>query len=326
MDERNRSDSPPLGETVETWSTPSGQAAPLGRRPSEELLPGWPALPDPRSLAGDDRRQLWPQEPARPPRRGLPVLLFLLTCASTFFVGGPAFAVSLMTILLAHELGHYLQARKNGVPASLPYFLPMPISPIGTMGAVIAMRPRTAGIRALFDVAVTGPVAGLVPSLVLSYVGLTRSVLTVVEEVEAANYLHLGEPLVFKLLSYLVFGPVPPGMSVTLDPIAFAGWVGIFITALNMLPIGQLDGGHILYALSPRVAYLVSLTLLGVGVLNTLLSGNWTWTLMLLILILIGVRHPPTAGGERLDLKRKVLGTVMLAFVIVGFTPTPFIL
>ena len=109
------------------------------------------------------------------------------------------------------------------------------------------MRPHAAHRRALFDLAITGPIAGLIPALAASYAGLKMSTVTVLEE--GGNYLRLGEPLVFKLLSQLTIGPLPEGHDVTLHPIAYAGWVGIFITALNLLPIGQLDGGHIAYAL-----------------------------------------------------------------------------
>lgn len=264
-----------------------------------------------------------PPEP-RGPRWALPSFLFIATCFSTFLVGGPAFAASLMFILLAHELGHYLQARRYGVPASLPYFIPMPFTPIGTMGAVIGMRPHSAHTRALFDLAITGPIAGLIPALVASYAGLRMSTVGVIEE--GGNFLRLGEPLVFKLLSQLIFGPLPEGHDVTLHPIAFAGWVGIFITALNLLPIGQLDGGHILYTLLPRYAYPVSLALLAAAAVAVVVGGYWQWSLLILLLALIGARHPPTANQTPLSRGRQLLGALMLLFVFVGFTPTPFIL
>ncbi len=299
-------------------------------------MPAWPddggePYRPPPSYSGvfrQVRAEPPPEPPPEPERRGprwqLPLALFAATCVSTFLVGGFAYAVPLMVILLAHEFGHFFQARRYGVPASLPYFIPMPLTPIGTMGAIIGMRPHAAHCRALFDLAITGPIAGLIPSLVASYVGLRLSTVQVIEEGD--NFLRLGEPLVFKLLSQLTFGPVPEGHSVTLHPIAYAGWVGIFITALNLLPIGQLDGGHILYTLLPRFAHPVSLALLASAAVAVVVGGYWQWTLMILLLALIGVRHPPTANEVRLDPGRRVLGWLTLTFVFFGFTPTPFIL
>ena len=241
------------------------------------------------------------------------------------FVDGLSYAFGVMAILTAHELGHYFQARRYGVPASLPYFIPMPLTPFGTMGAIIAMRSRTADPKALFDLAITGPLAGLVPALALSTIGLRLSRVELVETTAAENYLTLGEPLIFKLLSFLTLGPLEEGSTVVLHPIAFAGWVGIFITALNLLPIGQLDGGHILYTLLPRAAHAVSITFLAAAVVAVVVGGLWHWSVLILILLLIGVRHPPTADGDPIERKRAVLGWATLLFVVVGFTPTPFL-
>jgi len=265
-----------------------------------------------------------PEEPPTPSRRRwvLPLILYLATIATTFLMIGPAYSLSLMTILTAHELGHYFQARRYGVPASLPFFIPLPLPPIGTLGAVILMRKQSARRRALFDVAITGPIAGLLPALAMSYAGLRMSEVTAVDEVQG---LKLGEPLLFKLLSYLAIGPVPEGYDVLLHPIAYAGWVGFFITALNLIPIGQLDGGHILYSLLPGRAHLLSAGLFAAAITAVAVGGYWQWTLMLVLLALVGVRHPPMAeGGAPLGGVRVVLGWLMLLFVLVGFTPTPF--
>src|SRR6476620_6672406 len=192
------------------------------------------------------------------PRRGggLNVLLFIATCICTSMVGGWQYSASLLTILLSHEFGHYLQARRYSVPASLPFFIPIPAPPIGTMGAVILMQPGKGDRRAIFDIAITGPLAGLVPALIFSIIGLHVS-----QVVDTANFKDidtLGEPLVFKALAYLTFGPLPEGKDVVLGPLAYASWVGIFITTLNLIPIGQLDGGHILYALLRTKAHFVA--------------------------------------------------------------------
>lgn len=265
-----------------------------------------------------------PQPPT--PRKsgiGLPVVLFVATCLSTLFSGGWQFSLALMTTLLAHEFGHYLQARRYGVPASLPYFIPMPASPIGTMGAVILMQPGRGDRRAIFDVAITGPLAGMLPALLFSIIGLHWS--HVVTVTHTKPELILGEPLVFKALGYLIFGPLADDQDVLIHPIAFAGWVGIFITALNLIPIGQLDGGHILYALLRWRAHFVAQTLLIAAAMGVVLWGYWGWTLMLLLLMLMGPNHPPTANDNvPIGTVRTILGWATLLFIIVGFTPEPF--
>jgi membrane-associated protease RseP (regulator of RpoE activity) len=262
---------------------------------------------------------------SQPPQRRvlMPLLLFIGTCVSTYLVGGPAFSAALMLTLLAHELGHFFQAHRYRVPASLPYFIPMPASPIGTMGAVIVMQPRVGDRRSLFDIAVTGPVAGLVPALIFSIIGLQWS--EVVETGGRAFGLTLGEPLLFKLLAYFTFGHLPDGQDVALHPVAYAGWVGIFITALNLIPIGQLDGGHILYALLLRRAHSVARILLAAAMLGVIIWGYWGWTLMIVLLFLMGTAHPPTANDHApLGSGRRALGWAALLFVPLGFTPVPF--
>jgi membrane-associated protease RseP (regulator of RpoE activity) len=281
--------------------------------PVDEFLPADVEVPPPAT----------PVLPPRQRRTVLPWVLFLLTCWSTYSVGGLAFAVPVMFILVCHEMGHFLQARRYHVPASYPYFIPMPFSPIGTMGAVIGMQAHVGDRKALFDIAITGPLAGLFPALVCCVVGLHAS--TVVETSHQGTSLMLGEPLVFKALSYLVFGPLGENRDIMLHPIAFAGWVGLFVTALNLVPIGQLDGGHILYSLLRRKAHPVATGLLFAVILAVVVLGYWGWSLMILLLVLIGAKHPPTADDNApLGPVRPVLGWLMLLFVPFGFTPTPF--
>jgi membrane-associated protease RseP (regulator of RpoE activity) len=234
-----------------------------------------------------------------------------------------AFSIGLMTILLAHEFGHYLQARRYGVPATLPYFIPMPFSPIGTMGAMIAMQPGRGDRRSLFDIAVTGPLAGLVPALLFSIIGLYWSDVIAVNDQRFG--MSLGEPILFKLLTYITHGPLADGQDIALHPLAFAGWVGIFITALNLIPIGQLDGGHILYSLLLRGAHPIAQLLLAAAMVAVIIWGYWGWTLMIFLLMLIGPVHPPTANDNMpLGTGRTVLGWASLLFVPIGFTPVPF--
>ena len=267
---------------------------------------------------------------AAPPRRRwlLPLVLFVATCLSTYWLGGSVYAIPLMLILGAHEMGHFLQAWRYRVPASFPYFIPMPLSPIGTMGAVIAMRGRVADRRALFDIAITGPIAGLVPAVVLTVVGLKLSRVVSLEGIRGIPI--LGEPLLFKLLAYWIYGPLGDEVDILLHPIGFAGWVGIFITALNLIPIGQLDGGHILYALLRRKAHPVAVMLLGtaaasVVVLSVWNPSVWGWLVMITLLFVMGPKHPPTADDHvPLGRWRVLLGWLILLFVPLGFTPTPF--
>ena len=266
---------------------------------------------------------LQPIPPWQQRRIRLPVLLFVATCLSTWVTGGLVFSLALMTTLFAHEMGHYLQARRYGVPASLPYFIPMPLSPIGTMGAVIVMQPGLGNRRSLFDIAVSGPLAGLVPALIFSIIGLHWSEVVAVNDQRFG--MTLGEPILFKLLNYLTHGPLADGQDIALHPLAFAGWVGIFITALNLIPIGQLDGGHILYSLLLRRAHPIAQLLLAGAMVAVVVWGYWGWTLMIFLLMLMGPAHPPTANDNMpLGTARTVLGWACLLFVPIGFTPVPF--
>ena len=261
----------------------------------------------------------------------LPLLLFAATCYTTLQVGtvvygkwgGLTFAAALMFTLLCHEFGHFFQSLRYGVPASFPYFIPMPASPIGTMGAVIVMQPNVGDRRAIFDIGITGPLAGLVPALVFSVIGLHWS--HVVDATGPAG-LRLGEPLLFKALEYLTFGPLRPHQEVAFHPLAYAGWVGVFITALNLIPIGQLDGGHVLYGILLGRAYPFARMFLLLAILGVVLFGYWGWSLMILLLMLIGPIHPPTANDNiPLGTARTILGWATLCFVPIGFTPVPFI-
>jgi membrane-associated protease RseP (regulator of RpoE activity) len=252
-----------------------------------------------------------------------PIILFIATCYTTWHAVDLTYALAIMTTLLAHELGHFLQAVRYRVPASLPYFIPMPGSITGTMGAVIVMQPGMGNRRALFDIGITGPIAGLVPAILFSVIGLHWSHLEPVVAHRAS--LTLGEPLLFKLLAYLIIGPRPEGMDISLHAVAFAGWVGIFITALNLIPIGQLDGGHVLYALLLRRAHGIAQALLFAAMLAVVVWGYWGWTLMIVLLMLMGSKHPPTSNDDvPLGTGRTILGWASLWFVVFGFTPVPF--
>lgn len=271
--------------------------------------------------------------PARPAGRSrLAMWLFIATCLSTYWVawvdshsivGGFQYSAAVMFILGCHEMGHYLQARRYRIKASLPFFIPMPISPIGTMGAVIAMQSRMGDRKSLFDIGISGPLAGLVPTLVCCVVGIHLSQIIPIPNVKAGVW--LGEPLLFHWLREAILGPFPAGHTMEFHPIAFAGWVGLLITALNLIPIGQLDGGHVLYGLVRTKAHIVARLLLLGAMVAMVLFSYWGWMLMIFLLILIGPEHPPTANDEvRLGPVRTVLGWLTLAFIPLGFTPIPF--
>jgi membrane-associated protease RseP (regulator of RpoE activity) len=273
------------------------------------------------------------------PRRLLIHLaLFVATCGSTFFGwliffgprGALTYSLLIMTILVCHEMGHYLQARRYGVRATLPFFLPMPISPLGTLGAVIAMEPRIGDRRALFDIGITGPLAGLVPTLVCCVVGVQ----TLGDPAPVGDSLfHFGDPLLLELMYWWRFGPLPAGWDVPLNPFLWAGWVGLLVTSLNLMPIGQLDGGHVLYAMMRKRAHRVARFLLlgavaavSIGLLVFWYRPLQVWVLMLVLLVWMGPKHPPTAGDDvPLGSWRYVLGWLTLAFIVIGFTPRPFI-
>lgn len=289
--------------------------------PADEYIEG-PTPDYPREPPLVQTLPLGHYEPPAPPRRRilLPALLFVATCLSTLYARGFAYAVPVMFILTAHELGHFFQALRYRVPASLPFFIPMPFSPVGTMGAVIGMQAHVGDRKALYDIGITGPLAGLVPTIVCLIVGLQWSHVAAI-----GDEIWFGEPLLIKLLIYLTFGPLSDGGRVEWHPLGFAGWVGVFITGLNLIPIGQLDGGHILYSLLRRRAHRVAMFLFFAAAVGIAVFQYWAWSPMLILLYLTGIRHPPTADDNvPLGRGRIILGWLTLSFVLFGFTPQPF--
>ncbi len=273
-------------------------------------------------------------------RRWLNVALFLTTSVTTtiagaFYVGadflsdpwnvlsGLPFSITLMSILLVHEMGHYLTSRYYGVKATLPYFIPGPPL-IGTFGAFIRMESQMPDRRCLFDIGAAGPVAGLILAVPAVIIGLHFS--TVVPGDISGDHVAFGSSLLFGFLSKVTLGVLPDDANILLHPIGFAGWVGLLVTAMNLLPAGQLDGGHVTYALFGRryiwVSRLTVITLLFIGIMG--LSYNWLiWGI--LILFLTGTRHPPPVNPDTpLDGKRKLLGWLLLGTLAVTFPPTPF--
>lgn len=237
-------------------------------------------------------------------------------------LSGLPFAGTLMLILLVHEMGHYLTARYHGVHATLPYFIPAP-SIIGTFGAFIKMESPPWDRRVLFDVGAAGPVAGLALAIPAIVIGLGLS--TVSFDHSGGGGLSLGSSLVFTSLSQLTLGIGPDEAHILLHPVAFAGWIGLLVTALNLLPVGQLDGGHVVYALFGSrqiwVSRLAVAVIAGLAVLD-----YWDgWIFWAVLLVVMGLRHPPPIDDiTPLDLRRKLAAWGMLVLLGLTFTPAPF--
>ena len=318
----------------------------------ETLLP--PPAPGPGTLGA-----------LRPPL--LNVFLFVLTFASAFLAGsalkdtqlpdptpremlrhGLGFSLALLFIMLAHEMGHFFLARKHGVDATWPFFIPAPVlSLIGTLGAVIRLRSLPKTRRALLDIGAAGPIAGFVATLPVLVLGLRWSTVVPVEP-ESPHWtlfeallqwfrngtwpplreaFDLGYPLGMDLVQRLVVGQLPEGMTLALHPIAVAGWFGFLLTALNLLPLGQLDGGHVLYAASPRLHRMlgppISAVLLALGVF-TAFPGWMLWG----FLMGLGLGHHPQLKDPepRIDGRRRLMVGVSLLLLVLSFSPVPLAL
>jgi len=235
-------------------------------------------------------------------------------------LAGVPFAFTLIAILLAHELGHYFACRYYSISASYPYFLPAPTL-IGTLGAFIRIRSPIVNRKALFDVGLAGPVVGFVFAVPALAIAIAYS--KVVPSAQSSAPVIFGDPWLLKMLVALL-RPGIPTQDLLLHPVGRAAWVGLFATALNLLPAGQLDGGHILYSLASEKHRRVSL---GVALLLVPLAVFfWAgWLLWAVLLLLIGFRHPPLLDRwEPLDHKRRVWGVMALAIFLLCFTPSPF--
>jgi membrane-associated protease RseP (regulator of RpoE activity) len=240
--------------------------------------------------------------------------------------GGLYFSVPFLGFLTAHEFGHYGMARWHGLRPSLPYYLPAPIPLTGSLGAVIFFRGHFPNRRVLFDFAAGGPIAGFVVAVVASAVGLWWSPIIVAK---AGQGIPLGDPLVFHWISDAVLGPVRQGYDVSLHPTAFAGWLGLLFTMMNLVPISQLDGGHIVYAALRRHSRWVTAAALAAITWAVIGLGAYTWTLWLVLLLvmmrLIGWEHPPALDDELpLDPVRLVVAALVVGIMVLCFMPVPF--
>jgi len=242
------------------------------------------------------------------------------------YVGGLWYSGGILAILGLHELGHYFACRYYGVDASLPYFLPAPLPLTGTLGAFIRIRQPIPSKRQLFDIGIAGPLAGFFVAVPALFFGMAMSEVIVLPAQFEGLVMELGEPLLFKAAAWAVFGPIPDGHTVNMHPLAFAAWFGLLATALNLFPIGQLDGGHISYAVLGRRSTIVTLATVGCLVGLTFVSSSWmVWTLLTVgMLLVFGPRHPRTADEDiPLDPVRRWLALFALVMFVVCFTPAP---
>jgi membrane-associated protease RseP (regulator of RpoE activity) len=291
------------------------------------------------------------------PMRGIPplnVALFLLTLLTTTMAGayqagaslslaepiqslinlgaGLSFSLPLMGILGAHELGHYILSRRNRVDATLPYFIPAPFPSvfiIGTFGAFIRMKSPPRSRRVMFDIGAAGPWAGMLLALPAVWIGLKLS--TVEPLSTAVGGLQLGNSMLFWVLSRLALGVNPDTVNITLHPLAFAGWLGFFVTTLNLLPVGQLDGGHVIYSLfGGRWHRVISRTfvlgcILMVIVPLALGYNFWAgWLFWVVLLLFLGLGHPSTVdAGTPLSGGRRLAAWLTVVLFILTFSPVP---
>jgi membrane-associated protease RseP (regulator of RpoE activity) len=244
-----------------------------------------------------------------------------------FYLRGLWYSTTVLAILGCHEMGHYLACRYYGVDVSLPFFLPSPpVLPLatGTFGAFIRIRQRIPSRVALFDIGLAGPIAGFIVAVPVLFLGLA---LSVTEHLPSDfQGVELGEPLLFRAASWMIWGTLPEGIVINMHPMVFAAWFGMLATALNLFPAGQLDGGHVAYAVLGRRSTQLTLATVIAAVGLTVYSTGWlVWTILLLLMIVfIGPEHPPTLDDHApLDRTRLIMAVVGIVMLILCFTPAP---
>jgi membrane-associated protease RseP (regulator of RpoE activity) len=287
--------------------------------------------------------------PPPPPRRsawlrwGRNLLLFVATVASVFLTGalrtvtvpgggefyalaigdGVRLVAGLLGILFAHEMGHYVACRRYGVDATLPFFIPAPfLTMVGTLGAFIRIRAPIPNRRALFDIGVAGPLAGFAVCLPVLWLGIHEA--RVAPADPHAGGIFLGEPLLFQAAARLVHGRLPEDVTLTLGPLGLAAWFGLFVTALNLIPIGQLDGGHVTFALLRERAAAISRV--GSWLCVALVYFGPNWILWAILVRVLGRRHPHTLDDDApVGRGRAWVGLLALAVFVACFVPDPII-
>ena len=263
--------------------------------------------------------------------------LFIATVFSTLYIGasyeasegsfsllsGWPFALSILLILGAHEMGHYFAARYHKVPVTLPYFIPLPFSFLGTMGAVIRIKGPVTDKRALLDVGASGPWAGLFFAVPILLYGLATST---VSQLPAQTYLAEGNSLLYSLMKIVIFGRFLPadGLDVHLNQVAWAGWAGLLVTSINLIPLGQLDGGHVAYVLFGEKAKLLYWPIIISMAALMLVTRTPTWIILVALLFFFGRTYAePLDQVTELDPKRKIIAVLTLLLFILLFIPVP---
>jgi membrane-associated protease RseP (regulator of RpoE activity) len=279
-----------------------------------------------------------------PPRRLRPqAILYLATAATTFAAGvagwqpvvlglddnlaneiaphwqrGLAYMAAVMAVLSAHEAGHFIAARLHRIPATLPFFIPVPVLLTGTLGAVIGMEGSRANRRQLFDIAIAGPIAGLVVALPVLAAGMLSGSPTAESP--------FATPPVARWMLALLRPDIADGSSIEPNALFMAGWVGLLVTGLNMIPVSQLDGGHVSHAIFGARSNWIARTILLAAIAAIILLGRYNWIAMVVIVALMGTDHPPIRDdGRPLGLARTMLGLFSLLIPIVTFMPEPLL-
>jgi membrane-associated protease RseP (regulator of RpoE activity) len=246
--------------------------------------------------------------------------------SSVHLANGLWYAIPVLVILGAHEFGHYVLCRIHDVDATLPFFIPAPpfLFLAGTFGAVIRIRETFPSKKALFDIGIAGPIAGFLVLVPLLYWGVTMSAVGPIKH--SSDMVYLGEPLLYKAAAWLHFGRIPEGYDVMLHPMAMAAWWGMLATALNLMPFGQLDGGHVTYSLFGSRAVRVSIATLLAAALLTTRSISWVsmMVMMIVMAIVFGLRHPRVVDEDTpLDPGRRLIAWFALIMFVLCFTPVP---
>jgi membrane-associated protease RseP (regulator of RpoE activity) len=241
---------------------------------------------------------------------------------------GLPFAIAIMIVLGSHELAHYIVSRKHGIDATLPYFIPFPIPPIGTMGAIIRQKGPVPNRKALFDVGISGPMVGLAVAVIVTAIGLMLPPVAITAPLSDFTYMKIQAPLLFDAIAAVV----NPGMNLdTINPIAFAGWVGMLVTMLNMIPVGQLDGGHVARALlgekADKLSRVLPMLIMAFGLFTTFAlnkSGDlWIFWGLLTALMSSSMHPKPVDDSGGIGLPRIIFAVIALGLTILCFTPFP---